>query len=196
MIELVQKHIGKKRIFTVEKKGVRYQRFDEGKFINELYKWENIGFDEIIISQLPTKFELLLFGSLMMNVLTLTVPFTLDGNVKVNGIVIIVFTLATILITKKLFTKKYEKILTGGYPLSFFYFENHKSDVDKFISVLKKNKIDYLKHKYIDNEEYENIESYYNRLNWLRDEEILTDEEYKILKGKKNNSVIGFSNKN
>jgi hypothetical protein len=195
MIELVQKHIGKKRIFTVEKKGVRYQRFEEGKFINELYKWENIGFDETIISQLPTKFEFILFGSLMMNILTLTVPFTLDGNDKVIGVVIGVFTLATIFISKKLFAKKYEKILTGGYPLSFFYFENHKNDVDNFINVLKKNKIDYLKHKYIDNEEYDNIESYHNRLNWLRDEEILTDEEYKILKGKKINSVIGFSNK-
>ena len=192
MNELVQKHIGKKRIFTIEKKGVRYQRFEEGKYIDELYKWENIGFDETIISQLPSKFEMLLFGSLMMNVLTLTIPFTLDGNDKVIGVIIGIFTLATILITKKLFTKKFEKILTGGYPMSFFYFESHKNDVDAFIKVLKKNKIDFLKHKYIDKEEYENIESYYTRLNWLKDEEIITEEEYKIFKGKKINPIIGF----
>lgn len=192
MNELVQKHIGKKRIFTIEKKGVRYQRFEEGKYIDELYKWENIGFDETIISQLPSKFEMLLFGSLMMNVLTLTIPFTLDGNDKVIGVIIGIFTLATILITKKLFTKKFEKILTGGYPMSFLYFESHKNDVDAFIKVLKKNKIDFLKHKYIDKEEYENIESYYTRLNWLKDEEIITEEEYKIFKGKKINPIIGF----
>jgi hypothetical protein len=192
MNELVQKHIGKKRIFTVEKKGVRYQRFEEGKFIDELYKWENIEFDETIISQLPSKFEMLLFGSLMMNLLTLTIPFTLDGNDQVIGIVIGVFTLATIFIAKKLFAKKFEKILTGRYPLSFFYFDNHKNEVDNFIKVLRKNKIDFLKHKYIDKEEYENIESYYSRLNWLKDEEIITEEEYKIFKGKKNNPIIGF----
>ncbi len=138
---------------------------------------------------------MLLFGSLMMNVLTLTVPFTLDGNDKITGVVIGVFTLATIFLTKKLFAKKFEKILTGGHPLSFFYFDSHKNDVDNFIKVLKKNKIDFLKHKYIDKEEYDNTETFHNRLNWLRDEEIITEEEYKILKGKKNNSVIGFSNK-
>jgi hypothetical protein len=135
---------------------------------------------------------MLLFGSLMMNLLTLTIPFTLDGNDQVIGIVIAVFTLATIFIAKKLFAKKIEKILTGGYPLSFFYFDNHKNEVDNFIKVLRKNKIDFLKHKYIDKEEYENIESYYSRLNWLKDEEIITEEEYKIFKGKKNNPIIGF----
>ena len=106
MNELIQKHLGKKRIFTIEENGLRFQRFDEGKFINELYKWENIGFDETIISQLPTKFEFLLFGSLLLNLLTFTVPFTLDGNDKVIGLIIGVFTLSVVFLTKKLFTKK------------------------------------------------------------------------------------------
>ena len=193
MNELIQKHLGKKRIFTIEENGLRFQRFDEGKFINELYKWENIGFDETIISQLPTKFEFLLFGSLLLNLLTFTVPFTLDGNDKVIGLIIGVFTLSVVFLTKKLFTKKYEKIISGAYSVSFFYFQKNKSEVDKFIEILKNKKSDHLKNKYLNREYYDNLESYIHKLSWLRDEEIISNEEFLIFKNTKNNSVKGFS---
>lgn len=192
MNELSQKHLGKKRTYIIEEKGLRYQRFDEGKYIDELYKWENIGFEEIIISQLPSKFEYLLFGSLLMNLLTLTIPFTLDGNDKARGVVIGVFTVFTIFLSKKLFVKKYEKIISGGYSVNFFYFDNHKKEVDNFIEILKKTKIDYLKKKYLNKENYDNLETYYNRISWLREEEIITDEEYQTLRNR-NTSIQGFS---
>jgi len=192
MKELRQKHLGKKRLYIIEEKGLRYQRFDEGKYIDELYKWENIGFEEIIISQLPTKFEYLLFGSLLMNLLTLTIPFTLDGNDIARGLVIVIFTVVTIFLSKKLFSKKYENNINGGYSIAFFYFDNNKKEVDKFIEILKKNKIDYLKKKYLNKENYDNLETYYNRISWLREEEIITDEEFQTLRNR-NTSIQGFS---
>ena len=193
MKELRQKHLGKKRIFIIEEKGLRYQRYDEGRFIDELYKWENIGFEETIISQLPSKYELILFGSLFMNLVMLSIPFTLDGNDKVTGVIIGLLIALTILLSKKLFAKKYEKILSGGFPISFFYYDNYKEEVDNFIKILKKTKIDYFRNKYINTEYYDSLDSYYSRMSWLRDEEIIDDEEYQSLKNKKYNSTETFS---
>lgn len=192
MIEFKQKYLTKERIFRIEDKGLRYQRVDAGKFIDELYKWENIGFEEVIMSQLPSKFESVLFFSLLFNLLFFFIPFTFDGNSAVIGAVIGIFTVITIFLSNRLFTKKFEKILTGGYNISFFYFEKHKNEVDNFIEVLRKKKIDFLKNKYLVSHQYDNLESYNDRISWLRDEEIITDDEYQIFRKNKHNLVKGF----
>ena len=191
MKELRQKYRGKKRNFIIEDKGLRFQRFEEGRFVDELIKWENIGFEETVIGYLPTKFEMILFVSLLMNLLTLTVPFTLDDDPKITGVVIAVFTILTVLLSKKLFTKRYEKFLLGGNSVGFFYFGNYQKDVDGFIKILKKERIRYFKNKYL-NSAIPQTPEFLNKLSWLKDEEIITDDEYIKLISPNTNPIKGF----
>lgn len=183
MNELRQVHLGRKRNFIIEAKGLRYQRYDEGKFIDELYKWEEIGFDETVSSLLPSKYEFILFGSILINSLIFSIPFTLDGDDKAAGIVIGIALTIVVLVARKLFARKFEKTLNGGYAhINFFYFNKQKKEVDNFIVTLKEEKIKFFKKKYLYDEEFENIESYHEDLKWLYKEEIITKEEMKILK--------------
>lgn len=183
MIYLRQVHLGRKRNFIIEAKGLRYQRYDEGKFIDELYKWEEIGFDETVSSLLPSRYEYILFCSILMNSTIFAIPFTLDGDDKVSGIVIGIALTIVVLVARKLFARKFEKTLTGGYAhINFFYFEKYQQEVDDFILELKEAKINFFKNKYLFDEEFDNIESYHEKLKWLYEEEIITKEEMKTLK--------------
>lgn len=183
MTELKQTHLGRKRNFIIEKKGLRFQRSDEGNFIDSLYKWEEIGFDETISSVLPSRYEYAMLFSILLNSMLFAIPFTLDGDDKISGIVIGLAITIVVVIARKLLAKKFEKTLTGGFAyISFFYFEKQQKEVDDFIATLKEEKIIYYKKKYLDEDEFENIEKYHKRLKWLYDEEIITREELKSLK--------------
>ena len=183
MTELKQKHLGRKRNFIIEEKGSRYQRFDEGKFVDSLYKWEEIGFEETITSLLPSRFEYGMFFSILLNSMMFAIPFTLDDDDTVSGIVIRLAIIIVVIFANKLFARKFEKTLIGGYAyIDFFYFDKHQKEVDNFIAILKDEKINFFKKKYLYDEEFENMEAYHEKLKWLFEEEIITKEELKTFK--------------
>lgn len=192
-MELTQKHLSDKRVFSIEKKGIRIKLYRDGNFIEELYKWDGIGFDETIEGYQPTKYQSLFFCSLLINLLVFLIPFTFDGNDKIIGLIIGIFTAITIILSKFFFTKKYEKSISGSYiTIRFLYFEKKQKEVDEFILKIKTERNSFFKEKYLHKKSYENFEDYLSRLDWLLEEEIISENEFNNLKNKDKYSIIGF----
>ena len=182
-MELTQKHFSDKRVFIIEQKGVRVKLNRDGNFIEELYKWDGIGFDETTEGYKPSKYQTLFFTSLIINIIVFLVPFSFDGNDKVIGIIIALITTIVVVLSKFFFTKKYEKSISGSFlTLLFLYFQNKQKEVDNFIEKVKIKRNSFFKEKYLIKKQYENFEVFLSRLDWLKEEEIISDEEFNDLK--------------
>ena len=96
-------------------------------------------------------------------------------------------------------TKRYKLLMcTDDKGIDFLYSENQKKEVDEFIQNIIKERDTYFKNKYAKIDMTFSKEENLNRIEWLKNEEIITESEYSELRKelsnyeKENRNQVGF----
>ena len=126
--------------------------------------------------------------------------FFLSGSIVEMGAICAL--IAGVLVIGSFFDKK--KTITistyNGSNLSLYFTNRNREEVNTFVERLFKAANDFLLHKYKKIDRALPIEPQLDNIQFLRNREIISEEEYEVLKnqlyGRDDKSYIGFSNSN
>lgn len=155
-------------------------------------KFADIEFNEMVVDRKPNPVEIGLFLSVMFN-LIFTVILISDWAKKMQiGTVAISSTLMGIVSgmsiwAYSLFRFQREKILQGTQNIFLFYSKKDQEEVDAFILMMKNKQKEYFRKTYMHYDDTLDLWTYENRLKWLLDKKFVDREEYKNLQEEINN---------
>lgn len=154
---------------------------DNGSFSQTAW-FEEIEFEVQIEDKKPSPIKTGLAVSVMFNVILSLLYFGdrfIDMNAPMNFPTMIAIPICMIVFGKLYFKTEKLKFLLGKKNLSFWYDEKSKSEVDTFISELKKVKRDYIRDKYLKIEDSEDSSAVRAKLNWLKIASYIDENELK-----------------
>jgi hypothetical protein len=182
---LKQKQGGKRKEFEIQNNStLRVKEKESGELKEWTVNLENIGYS--LIYQSATRKRLYILASILAAfLLFITVALFMSDDLMGNlPVVIGSYVIFGLMIALSLFTplKKEIHLVGGGVNLTFFQDSPSTEEVSAFINeIIRLSKQQLLK-KYakIDPELPE--ETMFNQLNWLKNRDLITDEEYNDLK--------------
>jgi hypothetical protein len=156
------------------------------------FKFDDIEFNEMVVDTKPNPVEIGLFLSVMFN-LIFAVILVSDWAEKMQiGTVAVSSTLMGVMSgmsiwAYNLFKFEREKILKGTQNIFLFYSKKDQGEVDVFIQTLKKKQKEYFRKTFMHFDDTLDLWTYENRLKWLLDKKFIEKEEYKNLQEEVNN---------
>ena len=191
---LKQKQGGKRKEFEIQNNStLRVKEKESGELKEWTVNLENIGYS--LIYQSATRKRLYILASILAAfLLFITVALFMSDDLMGNlPVVIGSYVIFGLMIALSLFTplKKEIHLVGGGVNLTFFQDSPSTEEVSAFINeIIRLSKQQLLK-KYakIDPELPE--ETMFNQLNWLKNRDLITEEEYNDLKNEYKTQQIG-----
>ncbi len=184
--KLYQKKGGSFRKYEILKKEISVEVKDQGEYRKMRVDLEELDFDELVIRRHPSVTQILLFASVILNVLLIAALLvnwlTLDG---INTILL--FGVSAALVTGfvfwaiHLFRLRKDKLIRGDTTLAFFYDEEEVPEVDSFIETLKEAQKKHLRKEYMKFDELRSLDSHEDIFQWLVKNEHITRSEYLVL---------------
>lgn len=165
------------RNYEIVPAGLKIEFKEDDSYIQQIIKFENIGFDEVITKKQPSPFGIMLFFSVLFNIFFIAVEFYKEIGQSALSAVSIGSVVLLSVWGNELFSIKKVKILTGNATITFWYFKKHIQAVDQFIETLKSAKKEYYRETYLKVEDYEDLEAARQRLIWLRTQGIISNGE-------------------
>jgi hypothetical protein len=156
------------------------------------FKFDDIEFNEMVVDRKPNPVEIGFFFSVMFN-LIFSVVLLADWAKRMQiGTVAISSTLMAVVSGMSvwaytLFKFGREKILKGNQNIFLFYSKRDQEEVDNFIQLLKKKQKEYFRRTYMHFDDTSDLWAYESRLKWLLDKKFIDREEYKNLQEEINN---------
>jgi hypothetical protein len=183
MTSYEQKYLFEKRIFTIGNDGVNMRKISIQDDFEDFVHFEEISTKVLHLKQ--TVYMYLCFGIFF---LAISVMF-LIGEIgeKLSWQFLLFFSCALIFGLAFMFGYLKESVPSkyiecGQWVIPFFYRRQHRADVDQFIENIIDARNAYLKNKLLNVDETVSYFVYLDRLRWLKDEEIVENEEYELLK--------------
>lgn len=195
MTDIYQKRGKEIRGYKIKKDGLDSEIKTNGNHQSFKIRFEEIDFNEIVLTKKPQPIEVGLFISVFFNLILLLVLFS-DWLVKTSGNETIISAVAIGLLGGlsvwmiNLFKRSKEKILKGAQNIFFFYESKEQSTVDSFIENLKVRQRDYMRKKYMQVDTLRPKESQEQTFFWLHDREFITKQELEILIDELNSRMI------
>ncbi len=184
--KLHQKKGGSFRKYEILKKEISVEVKDQGEYRKMRVDLEELDFDELVIRRHPSVTQVVLFASVILNVLLaaalLVNWLTWDG---INTILL--FGVSAALVTGfvfwavNLFRLRKDKLIRGDTTLAFFYDEEEVPEVDSFIETLKEAQKKHLRKEYMKFDELRSLDSHEDIFQWLVKNEHITRSEYLVL---------------
>ena len=146
----------------------------------------------MVVDTKPNPVEIGLFLSVMFN-LIFAVILVSDWAEKMQiGTVAVSSTLMGVMSgmsiwAYNLFKFEREKILKGTQNIFLYYSKKDQGEVDVFIQTLKKKQKEYFRKTFMHFDDTLDLWTYENRLKWLLDKKFIEKEEYKNLQEEVNN---------
>lgn len=198
MDKLKQRRLLEINEFKLEEKGLNVKRKRLGEYVELTIPYEEIT-KSITVVKVGNKRWF--YAGVIFIIISLTVLFfRLMGN-NVESFAEIIWLIIG-LICLSIFAIKYKSyknlMCTDGKVISFFQDKPNKETLDLFIDNLLNRRNDYLKEKYSKIDVDFPIEHHLYRIKWLKDEEIINDDEFneikkRLIEGKKAQNInIGF----
>jgi len=180
------------RKYEITEKGLAIEVKEANDYISYLMEYEDIGFDEVVRKLVPNRLEYTVFFSAILNAILIGVLI-----VKLTNLLLwIQIILAASAIGgffywgRKLLKLRKIKVLEGHQDIIFYYFNQHRAEVDTFITNLKAYRRNYLRGKYMKYDDLDDEDIQKNTYMWLYREKVISRDELRDLNDEINNGRI------
>ncbi len=182
--QIFQKKGKEIRKYMISETGLETEITSKGQFQAFNIQFEDIEFNEIVVSKSPNPTEVGLFISVFVNLLLIV--FLLYQSVSfIDETVLSGMAMGVIgglsVWSFQLFRKEKEKILKGNQSLFFFYSKKEKDEVDWFIKELKSVQKTYIRKKYMKIDDLIPRENQEQTFYWMYNRKFITRSELEIL---------------
>lgn len=174
------------RKYDILNDGLQVETNIEGEYQAYKMRFEEIGFEDVVYSQKPSPVRVLLFISLLLNAIGVTILIVNWLNkLKLDGGLISGFTAAFTVILlglfNRLFQKRTEKVIEGTRSITFFYTQKEVEAVNAFINTLKANQKAYIRKKYMRIDHLLPLDQQEDTFYWLYEGDFISRTELEIL---------------
>lgn len=195
-VKLRQKKNQETRSYEIIEGGVKVEFKKAANFQSYVVKFENIGFEEVIVKHKPEALSAGLYVSVLINmvlVIAIIIQFFKEEllrspmfpTILTSGVLGGMSVWAV-----SLFKTQYDKYLKGAESLVFFYGDKEKKEVDDFISVLKEGQRKYIRNKYMIIDDLLPVENQKEIFLWLYQMKFISRDELEMLLENLNNIRI------
>lgn len=182
--QIFQKKGKEIRKYEISENGLETEITTKGQFQAFTILFEDIEFNEMVVSKKPNPAEVALFISVFVNLMLIV--FLLYQNISfIDEAVLSGMSMGVIgglsVWSIQLFKKEKEKILKGSQNLFFFYNKKEKDEVDWFIKELKSVQRDHIRKKYMRIDDLIPSENQEQTFYWMYNRKFITRSELEIL---------------
>jgi len=180
--KLIQKKGRDFRNYEILEDGVLFEYKNEGNYLKYKIPFDDIEFNEIINNKKPNRNEIILFGSVIINI-SLFLFILMDNQITKPVLSAILFGMlgSISLWASKILKKESIKFLEGKQNLSFFYSKDDEETVDNFIHLLQEAKKNHFRQKNLKIDECVPTEIQKSNFLWMYRSNQITKEEYEDL---------------